>query len=277
MIDSHQHFWTYNLNRDVWITEDMERIRKNFHPNDSIELFAQNQIDGCIAVQADSSEDETFFLLSLSEQSEFIKGIVGWVDLQSNNIENRLTYFSQFEKIVGFRHVVQSESDPDFLARPNFLKGVQLLETFDFAYDLLIYPNQLNAGIEFCKRNGNQRIVLDHLAKPPIKSGDIAKWKKDIEKFRELQNVSAKISGLITEADWFKYNEDDILYIIDIALEVFGTDRLMFGTDYPVVLVADELSNWVQTFNKSIAKLSPNEIKKITLDNCLKFYKIDSL
>ena len=275
MIDSHQHFWTYNVNRDVWITEEMGRIRKNFYPNDSVELFAQNQIDGCIAVQADSSEEETFFLISLAEQSEFIKGIVGWVDLQSKNIESQLTYFSQFEKIVGFRHVVQSESDPNFLARPNFLKGVQLLDTFDFAYDLLIYPNQLNAGIEFCKKNANQRIVLDHLAKPPIKSGDISEWKKDIEKFKELENVSAKISGLITEAEWFNYNEKDILHIIEIALEVFGSDRLMFGTDYPVVLVADELSNWVKTFNKSISQLSSNEIKKITIDNCLQFYKID--
>ena len=275
MIDSHQHFWTYNVNRDVWITEEMGRIRKNFYPNDSVELFAQNQIDGCIAVQADSSEEETFFLISLAEQSEFIKGIVGWVDLQSINIESQLTYFSQFEKIVGFRHVVQSESDPNFLARPNFLKGVQLLDTFDFSYDLLIYPNQLNAGIEFCKKNANQRIVLDHLAKPPIKSGDISEWKKNIEKFKELENVSAKISGLITEAEWYNYNEKDILHIIEIALEVFGSDRLMFGTDYPVVLVADELSNWVKTFNKSISQLSSNEIKKITIDNCLQFYKID--
>ena len=275
MIDSHQHFWNYNASRDVWITEDMGRIRKNFHPNDSLELFAQNQIDGCIAVQADSSEDETFFLISLAEQSEFIKGVVGWVDLQSKNIESQLTYFSQFEKIVGFRHVVQSESDPNFLARPDFLKGVQLLDTFDFAYDLLIYPNQINAGIEFCKKNANQRIVLDHLAKPPIKSGDITEWKRDIGKFKELENVFAKISGLITEAEWFNYNEKDILNIIEIALEVFGTDRLMFGTDYPVVLVADELSSWVNTFKKSVAQLSSNEIKKITIDNCLQFYKID--
>jgi len=275
MIDSHQHFWTYNVIRDVWITEDMGRIRKNFYPNDSVELFSKNQIDGCIAVQADSSEEETFFLISLAEQSEFIKGIVGWVDLQSKNIESQLTYFSQFEKIVGFRHVVQSESDPNFLARPDFLKGVQLLDTFDFAYDLLIYPNQLNAGIEFCKNNANQRIVLDHLAKPPIKSGDIAEWKKNIEKFKELENVSAKISGLITEAEWYNYNEKDILNVIEIALEVFGTDRLMFGTDYPVVLVADELSSWVTTFKKSISQLSSDEIKKITIDNCLQFYKIE--
>jgi L-fuconolactonase len=275
MIDSHQHFWNYNANRDVWITEDMGRIRKNFHPGDAIELFANNGISGCIAVQADSSEDETFFLISLAEQSEFIKGVVGWVDLQAKDIESRLTFFSQFEQIVGFRHVVQSEIDPNFLSRPDFSKGIQLLETFDFAYDLLIYPNQLNSGIDFCKKNSNQRIVLDHLAKPPIKTGDIAEWKKDIVKFKELENVSAKISGLITEAEWFKWNETDILDIIDISLEVFGPDRLMFGTDYPVVLVADELSSWVNSFKKSIAKLSADEIKKITIDNCLQFYKIE--
>lgn len=275
MIDSHQHFWTYQENRDAWITEDMARIRKNFYPNDSHELFANNDIDGCIAVQADSSEDETLFLISLAEQSEFIKGVVGWVDLQAKNIESRLTYFSQFEQIVGFRHVVQSETDPDFLARPDFLRGVQLLESFDFTYDLLIYPNQLNAGIEFCKKNSNQSIVLDHLGKPPIKSGDISEWKKYIKKFKELENVSAKISGLITEAEWFNWNEKDILDIIEISLDVFGSDRLMFGTDYPVVLVAEELSSWVSIFKKSIAKLSSDEIKKITIDNCVQFYKIE--
>jgi L-fuconolactonase len=275
MIDAHQHFWTYQENRDAWITEDMARIRKNFYPNDSHELFANNDIDGCIAVQADSSEDETLFLISLAEQSEFIKGVVGWVDLQAKNIESRLTYFSQFEQIVGFRHVVQSETDPDFLVRPDFLRGVQLLESFDFTYDLLIYPNQLNAGIEFCKKNSNQKIVLDHLAKPPIKTGDISEWKKYIKKFKELENVSAKISGLITEAEWFNWNEKDILDIIEISLDVFGRDRLMFGTDYPVVLVAEELSSWVSTFKKSIAKLSSDEIKKITIDNCVKFYKIE--
>jgi L-fuconolactonase len=275
MIDSHQHFWTFNINRDVWITEDMGRIRRNFYPSDATNLFFDNGINGCVAVQADSSEDETIFLISLAEQSEFIKGVVGWVDLQSKNVESRLTYFSQFEQIVGFRHVVQAERDPEFLSRSDFLKGIQLLETFDFSYDLLIYPNQLNSGIEFCKKNPNQRIVLDHLAKPPIRTGNVSEWKKYIQKFKNLTHVSAKISGLITEAEWYAWNENDILNIIEISLEVFGPDRLMFGTDYPVVLVAEELSTWVQTFNKSIAQLSSEEIRKITVDNCLQFYKIE--
>lgn len=275
MIDSHQHFWTYNANRDVWITDDMGRIRQNFFPFDSLDLFSKNGINGCVAVQADSSEDETFFLISLAEQSEFIKGVVGWVDLQSKDVENRLTYFSQFEQIVGFRHVVQGETDPEFLRRPDFLRGIHLLETFDFSYDLLIYSNQLSSGIEFCKKNPNQRIVLDHLAKPPIKTGDVSEWNKYIRQFKELDHVSAKISGLITEAEWFAWDEKDIINIIEISLEVFGPNRLMFGTDYPVVLVAEELSSWVNTFNKSIARLSTDEVKKITVDNCLKFYKIE--
>lgn len=275
MIDSHQHFWTYNANRDVWITDDMGRIRQNFFPFDSLDLFSENGINGCVAVQADSSEDETFFLISLAEQSEFIKGVVGWVDLQSKDVENRLTYFSQFEQIVGFRHVVQGETDPEFLGRPDFLRGIHLLETFDFSYDLLIYSNQLSSGIEFCKKNPNQRIVLDHLAKPPIKTGDVSEWNKYIRQFKELDHVSAKISGLITEAEWFAWDEKDIINIIEISLEVFGPNRLMFGTDYPVVLVAEELSSWVNTFNKSIARLSTDEVKKITVDNCLQFYKIE--
>jgi len=275
MIDSHQHFWTYQASRDTWITEEMGSIRKNFYPSDSLELFANHGIDGCIAVQADSSEDETLFLISLAEQSDFIKGVVGWVDLQAKNVENRLTYFSQFEQIVGFRHVVQTETDPNFLSRPDFLKGIQLLETFDFTYDLLIYSNQLSAGIDFCKKNPNQRIVLDHLAKPPIKSGNVSEWKKYIQQFKNLTHVSAKISGLITEAEWYAWDEKDILNIIEISLEVFGPDRIMFGTDYPVVLVAEELSSWVNTFKKSIAQLSSDEIKKITVDNCMQFYKIE--
>jgi len=275
MIDSHQHFWTYNVNRDVWITEDMGRIRQNFYPGDASNLFLENGINGCVAVQADSSEDETIFLISIAEQSEFIKGVVGWVDLQSKNVENRLTYFSQFEQIVGFRHVVQAEKDPNFLSRTDFLKGVQLLETFDFSYDLLIYSNQLYAGIEFCKKNANQRIVLDHLAKPPIRTGNVSEWKKYIAEFKNLTHVSAKISGLITEAEWYAWDEKDIINIIEVALEVFGPDRLMFGTDYPVVLVAEELSTWIHTFKKSIAQLSSDEIRKITIDNCLKFYKIE--
>ena len=220
MIDSHQHFWTYNVNRDVWITEDMGRIRKNFYPNDSVELFSKNQIDGCIAVQADSSEEETLFLLALAEQNEFIQGVVGWVDLQSSNIEDRLAYFSQFEAIKGFRHIVQGEKDPNFLARKEFIRGVKTLASFDLSYDLLIYPHQIKSAITFCETCDEQKIVLDHLAKAPLKSGNIQEWKKDIQAFANLSHVSAKISGIVTEAADQSWTQDQVNEIVEVALDV---------------------------------------------------------
>lgn len=275
MIDSHQHFWNYNPDRDVWITEEMSRIKTDFYPNFSQPIFQKFKINGCIAVQADSSEEETLFLLALAEQNDFIKGVVGWTDLQANDLEDRLNYFSQFEQLKGFRHVVQGEKDPEFLLKSTFIQGVKTLDAFDFKYDLLIYANQLPTSISFCSQLSNQQIVLDHLAKPPIKSKDIRFWKKWIKEFKPLQHVSAKISGLLTEADWKNWNEDELTEIIDVALEVFGPDRLMFGSDYPVVLVAGELEKWISVFSKSIENLTENEKKKIKISNCLAFYQTE--
>jgi L-fuconolactonase len=272
MIDSHQHFWNYDEERDSWITPEMSVIRTDFYPNQ--ETFRSKNIQGCVAVQAASSEEETLFLLALAEQSDFIQGVVGWVDLQQANIEDRLSYFSQFETIKGFRHIVQGEKDPEFLQGAAFKRGVRALNAFDYTYDLLILPHQLAAGITFCQAL-EQKIVLDHLAKPPIKSGSIQQWKKDILAFKELEHVSAKISGLITEADWNSWKPAQIKEVIDVALEVFGTDRLLFGTDYPVVNVAGELDDWIAVYQSSIAALSENERAKINESNCKNFYALD--
>jgi L-fuconolactonase len=236
--------------------------------------FRSKGIESCVAVQASSSEEETLFLLALAEQSDFIKGVVGWVDLQQANIEDRLAYFSQFETIKGFRHIVQSEKDSEFLNRPGFLKGVRSLDAFDYTYDLLILPHQLKSGIEFCQKL-DQKIVLDHLAKPPIKSGDTSQWKKELHKFKSLDHVSAKISGLITEADWQHWTIEQIKEVIGTALEVFGPDRLMFGTDYPVVKVAGELDAWIEVYESSINLLSSSEKAKINQINCTNFYALD--
>jgi L-fuconolactonase len=272
MIDSHQHFWNYDAERDTWITAEMAAIQKDFYPDAS--YFQNNGIQSCVAVQASSSEEETLFLLALAEQSDFIQGVVGWVDLQQANIEDRLAYFSQFESLKGFRHIVQGEKDPQFLAGSAFKKGVQALDAFDYTYDLLILPNQLNAGIEFCQKM-DQKIVLDHLAKPPIKSGDIAEWKRQLKAFKELEHVSAKISGLLTEADWKSWTSKQISEVIDVALEVFGADRLMFGSDYPVVKVTGELEQWIDVYKSSISALSQSEQAKINKQNCVNFYALD--
>ncbi len=272
MIDSHQHFWNFDPERDTWITAEMAAIQQDFYPNAS--YFQSLGIEACVAVQASSSEEETLFLLALAEQSDFIQGIVGWVDLQQPDIEDRLAYFSQFETLKGFRHIVQAEKDPHFLQNPTFRKGIKALEAFDFTYDLLILPKQLEMGIEFCQQI-EQKIVLDHLAKPPIKSGNIGAWAKRLSAFKELKHVSAKISGLVTEADWKNWNKSQLKEVIDVALEVFGPERLMFGTDYPVLTLASDTEKWIQVYQDIIQSLSLHEQNQISSLNCRRFYTLD--
>mgnify|MGYP000193209814 CR=1 FL=1 len=277
MIDAHQHFWNYNEERDTWITPEMSVLRADFYPNYSEALFKAQGFTGCVAVQADSSEEESLFLLALAEQNEFIQGVVGWVDLQSANVADRLAYFSQFEAIKGFRHIVQGEKDPQFLARKEFIRGVKALASFDFSYDLLIYPHQINSAITFCETCDEQRIVLDHLAKAPLKSGNIQEWKKEIQRFKSLNHVSAKISGIVTEAPDATWTQKQVNEIVDTALEVFGPKRLMVGSDYPVVLVNSSLERWVNTMHVALNKLSDSERKLIDHLNATEFYQLETV
>lgn len=277
MIDAHQHFWNYNEERDTWITPEMAILRADFYPNYSEQLFRDQGFTGCVAVQADSSEEETLFLLALAEQNEFIQGVVGWVDLQSANIEDRLAYFSQFESIKGFRHIVQGEKDPDFLTRNEFIRGVKTLASFDLSYDLLIYPHQITSAITFCETCDEQKIVLDHLAKAPLKSGNIEEWKNQIQAFANLSHVSAKISGIVTEAADQSWTQDQVNEIVDVALEVFGPQRLLIGCDYPVVLVNSTLERWVDSFQEALNGLNASEKDLIYHQNAIEFYQLETL
>lgn len=277
MIDAHQHFWNYNEERDTWITPEMSVLRTDFYPNYSEPLFREQGFTRCVAVQANSSEEETLFLLALAEQNEFIQGVVGWVDLQSANIEDRLAYFSQFEAIKGFRHIVQGEKDPDFLARKEFIRGIKTLASFDLSYDLLIYPHQIKSAITFCESCDEQKIVLDHLAKAPLKSGNIQEWKKDIQAFAGLSHVSAKISGIVTEAANQSWTQDQLNEIVDVALNVFGPQRLLIGSDYPVVLVNSTLKRWVTSFQEALKGLNASEKELIYHQNAIEFYQLETL
>jgi L-fuconolactonase len=277
MIDSHQHFWNYTEERDTWITPEMSILRNDYYPSYSESLFREQGFTGCVAVQADSSEEETLFLLALAEQNEFLLGVVGWVDLQSTNIEDRLAYFSQFESIKGFRHIVQGEKDPLFLQRKEFLSGVKALASFDLSYDLLIYPNQLDSAITFCQTCNEQKIVLDHLAKAPLKTGDISGWKKQLVQFKSQDHVSAKISGIVTEATDQQWTNDQVSEIIDVALEVFGPKRLMIGSDYPVVLLNSSLERWVDTLKSKLNSLSKEDQEWIYRKNAIQFYQLETI
>ncbi len=237
-IDAHQHFWRYEPARHTWITPEMPVLRRDWLPEHLRPELSAAGIDATIAVQADSSELETHFLLDLARDNEEISGVVGWVDLTAGDIRDRLEYFKQFEKLKGFRHVAQSEPDDCFLVRDDFVRGISSLEVYGFTYDILIYPKQLPAAIELVRRFPRQRFVIDHLAKPSIKTGDVEPWATLMREIAESDNVFCKVSGLVTEADWTDWTAPNFKPYLDVVFEAFGADRLMFGSDWPVCLLA---------------------------------------
>ena len=273
-IDAHQHFWIYNKKQHAWIDDSMQRIQQIFLPGNLKPVLEKNGIDGCVTVQADQTEEETIWLLQLADENNFIKGVVGWVDLQATNIEARLEHFAQFSKLKGFRHVVQGESDPQFLARPAFRNGIKKLQRFNFTYDILIYPHQLEAAIDFVVAFPQQPFVLDHLAKPYIKQGLIKEWHGDLKKLAELENVWCKVSGLVTEADWQQHKQSDFVPYIEAAVDAFGTDRIMFGSDWPVCLVAASYEKVVQIVYEVLKKFSAEEQQKFFSLNAIRFYNL---
>ena len=237
-IDSHQHFWKYDPMRDAWITDDMAVIQRDFFPQDLDPLLKENGFDGCVIVQSDQSEVETHFQIQNAESHDFIKGVVGWVSLMAENVEQRLEYFSQFKKLKGFRHVLQGEPQRDFMLRPDFLNGLSLLEKYGFTYDILIFPDQLKFASEMVAKFPNQKFVLDHIAKPYIKDKKITGWDEDIQALGKFDNVLCKVSGMVTETNWNSWKPEDFNPYIDVVVEAFGVDRIMFGSDWPVCTVA---------------------------------------
>jgi L-fuconolactonase len=271
-IDSHQHFWSYDKLRDTWITDEMSILKRDFLPDDLIPALHANRMDGSIAVQADHSEQETLFLLDLTARFSEIKGVVGWVNLCSPELPERLEYFSQFEKLRGFRHIVQSEPDHRYMLRRDFLAGIASLQRFEFTYDILIYPQQLPAAIELAAKFPKQRFVIDHLAKPRIRSNEISPWAQDIKLIATNPNVYCKLSGLVTEADWHNWSEPDFKPYLDVVFEAFGPDRLMFGSDWPVCLLAGTYESVKKLVASFIRHLPIAQQEKIFGANAARFY-----
>lgn len=272
-IDSHQHFWKFDPVRDSWIDNSMQKIQRDFLPEDLLPLLQQNQFSGCVAVQASQSEEETNFLLDLASKNDFIKGIVGWVDLRDENITERLEHFSTHKKIKGFRHVVQGESD-DFMFRKDFRNGISALKPFNYTYDILIFHRQLPAAIDLVKHFPDQQFVIDHIAKPDIKSGDIISWKNGIQEIAKYENVNCKISGMVTEANWNNWKADDLKPYLNVVFENFSTQKLMFGSDWPVLNVASDYSEMVKTLEDYTQQLSIEDQNKIWFENAVSFYKL---
>lgn len=271
-IDSHQHFWRFDAGRDTWITEEMQVIRRDFLPQHLLPELAANQIDGSIAVQTDQSEAETMFLLELAEAFAEIKGVVGWVDLRARNLTERLEYFSHFARLRGFRHIAQAEADERFLAREEFVAGIRQLQRFGFTYDILVYPHQLPAANELVEKVPQQRFVLDHLAKPAIRHQTMEPWAHQIRRLAEKPNVWCKISGMITEANWQAWRKEDFTPYLDVIFDAFGVDRVLFGSDWPVCLVAGSYREVKALVADYIWAMSADEQEKVFGRNAETFY-----
>ncbi|WP_282117055.1 amidohydrolase family protein [Cellulophaga baltica] len=274
IIDSHQHFWVYDAKKHSWIDDTMSTIRRDFLPKDLKKIYQENNIDGCIAVQADQSREETEFLLKLSDEHQFIKGVVGWVDFSAANIEAQLEAYSSLKKLKGFRHIVQAELNPKFLLQSDFLRGIAALEKYNYTYDLLILPHQLGATLEFIKKFPHQKFVLDHMAKPYIKDGFIEGWAVLIKEIAKHENVYCKLSGMITEADYTTWSATQIEPYMDVVLNSFGPHRILFGSDWPVCLLAGNFAKVKKLTTDFIAKCSPTEQQNIMGKNAIKFYNL---
>lgn len=272
-IDGHQHFWRYNVREYDWIDDSMASVRRDFLPADLKPLLDKNGFQGSIVVQVRQTLEETKWLLRLAEENPFILGVVGWVDLRSPNLRQDLQAFAGKNKLVGVRHVVQSESD-GFLLRPDFWEGISVLEEFGLAYDILIYARHLTTAVEFVKRFPTQRFVLDHLAKPNIKRREIDKWARGIRELASFPNVYAKLSGLVTEADWQAWKAEDFRPYLDVAFDCFGTQRLIIGSDWPVCTVAASYERAVDLVKSYLTKYSGKEQSAVLGDNAARFWKL---
>lgn len=272
-IDAHQHFWKFDPVRDGWINDDMKVIQRDFLPEDLKPVLAARSVDGCVAVQADQSEDETLFLLSLAEKHDFIKGVVGWVDLRSDKLRDRLHYFSQFPKLKGFRHVVQGEPK-GFLSNPAFINGVRLLRSFNFTYDLLLYHHQLEEALVFLQQVPDVNIVIDHIAKPSIRTGEKTQWELNMAAAATFKNVWCKVSGMVTEADWKNWKTGDFTPYLDEVLEAFGPERILYGSDWPVCLVAASYDQQYAIVESFISTLSQHEKNLVMGENARRFYNL---
>jgi L-fuconolactonase len=272
-VDTHVHFWQYDPGQYDWITDDMDVLRHDFSPRDISSTLKRNGFDGCVAVQVRQTELETHYFVELAKKYPIIKGVVGWVDLQDENADQRLQYFSQYPVIKGWRHIVQGEPD-DFLLRKNFQRGVSLLHKYGYTYDLLIYHYQLKPALEFVRQFPEQKIIIDHCAKPGIAKDDINEWKSLMQEMARQPNVVCKLSGLLTEAKWRQWKPADLYPYLDTVFNAFGTDRLLFGSDWPVILLAGMYVQWTSMLKKYMENFSEEEKDNVLGGNAIRFYNL---
>jgi L-fuconolactonase len=262
MIDTHQHYWRFVAAEYEWIDDSMAVLKRDFLPPDALQEMVRTGVTASIAVQARQTLDETRFLLDLSDRYPFITGVVGWIDLQGEDVGRQLAELQDRPALVGLRHIVQAEPD-GFLARPRFLASIAQLERTGLVYDILVYARQLPQAVTFARAYPRQPFVLDHLGKPDIRGGGYREWRRHFGELAALPNVSCKLSGLVTEADWRSWTPGLLRPYLDAALDAFGPSRLMLGSDWPVCTVAGSYTAVVGLVLEAIDEYSDAEQQQI--------------
>jgi L-fuconolactonase len=271
-IDAHQHFWTYRPESFPWINADMRILKQDFYPEMLFREQARIGFEASIAVQARQSREETEFLLDLAAHDARIEGVVGWVDLQADEVAQQLARWADHPQLVGIRHIVHDEPDEDWLLRPAVMRGLQLLPKYGLTYDLLLFPQHISRAIQVVDQLPELTFVLDHIAKPPIKLGLLAPWEAEFRALAERPNVYCKLSGLVTEADWGSWAAKDFEPYLSVAWEAFGEDRLMIGSDWPVCLLAGEYAEVMNVVMDFLTQFPLETRQKVLGNNCRKAY-----
>ena len=272
-IDAHHHCWKYQPDKHAWIDDSMKVIQRDFGPEDLQVSLDNNDVVGTVLVQVDQEPEDNHYMLTIAQTSPFVKGIVGWIDVLAPDLGERLDMWSTEPLMKGFRHIAQAEAD-DFLARPEIIKGIGQLGKFGFSYDILIKPPQMEAALQLVRALPDQAFVIDHMAKPYIAAGEIDVWANNIRALAAFPNVYCKISGMVTEADWRHWTNMQLFPYMEVVLEAFGTYRLMFGSDWPVCLVAASYDAVVNTTRQFLKNLSVREREAIWYKNAERFYKL---
>ena len=274
IIDSHQHFWQVDRFEYPWLTRELGILYRDYLPENLEPILKQNKVARTVLVQASNSLEETKWLLRLADENEFIAGVVGWVDLKSSVINDQLDEFLQHKKFKGVRHLVESEPMDDWLVQPEVLAGLAVLEARDVPYDLLVHPRHLKFVPQIVESCPKLRMVIDHLAKPPIASGAIDDWRKEFASLAKFPTLSCKLSGLVTEANHVTWTIDDLRPFVSVALDTFGPDRLIFGSDHPVCLLSGSYERVLQSFETLLADLSPEMKERVFSSNAREFYRL---
>jgi len=274
-IDSHQHFWRYEPAHYPWIGERMGVLKRDYLPEELEPLLRASGFDGTVVVQAQQARAETEWLLELADAHDFIRGVVGWVDLCSEGVSAELARLARRPKLVGLRHIVHDEPDDDFLLRADFRRGLARLGEHGLVYDLLLFPKHLERARRVVEELPDQPFVLDHISKPFIRDGLVSPWREDLRRLAAFPNVSCKLSGMVTEARWDAWRPEDLDPYLDVVLEAFGASRLMIGSDWPVCTLAGDYARTMAVVVDWAARLPPADRSGILGWNAARIYGLD--